>query len=98
MPYKNKADRNIKREYELEKTRPGAHEARMERQRARRAYDKAGIDRTGKDIDHIKGVKAGNGKDNLRLRDPEVNRSLQRNSDHTMKKNEPPKKAKPKKK
>ena len=81
MPYKDKKDRNIKREYELEKTRPGAHEARMERQRARRAYD-----------------KAGNGKDNLRLRDPEVNRSFQRNSDHTMKKNEPPKKAKPKKK
>ena len=76
MPYKNKADRNIKREYELEKLRPGAHEARMERQRARRAYDKAGIDRDGKDIDHIKGVKAGNGKDNLRLRTPEVNRSF----------------------
>ena len=98
MPYKNKADRNVKREYELEKLRPGAHEARMERQRARRAYDKAGIDRDGKDIDHIKGVKAGNGKDNLRLRTPEVNRSFQRNSDHTMKKNESPKKAKPKKK
>ena len=98
MPYKNKADRNVKREYELEKTRPGAHEARMERQRARRAYDKAGIDRDGKDIDHIKGVKAGNGKDNSRLRAPEVNRSFQRNCDHTMKKNEPPKKAKPKKK
>lgn len=98
MPYKDKKDRNVKREYELEKKRPGAHEARMERQRARRAFDKAGIDRTGKDIDHIKGVKAGNGKDNLRLRDPEVNRSFQRNSDHTMKKNEPPKKVKPKKK
>lgn len=98
MPYKDKKDRNVKREYELEKLRPGAHAARMERQRARRAYDKAGISRDGKDIDHIKGVKAGNGKDNLRLRDPEVNRSFQRNSDHTMKKNEPPKKAKPKKK
>ena len=98
MPYKDKKDRNIKREYELEKLRPGAHAARMERQRARRAYDKAGIDRDGKDIDHIKGVKAGNGKDNLRLRAPEVNRSFQRNSDHTMKKNEPPKKVKPKKK
>jgi hypothetical protein len=37
MAYKNKEDRNVKREYELEKTRDGAHEARMERQRARRA-------------------------------------------------------------
>lgn len=45
MPYKNKADRNIKREYELEKKRPGAHEARMERQRARRMLDKEGVDR-----------------------------------------------------
>lgn len=94
MPYKNKADRNIKREYELEKKRPGAHEARMERQRARRMLDKEGVDRTGKDVDHIKGVKAGNAKSNLRLREPSVNRSFQRNSDHTMKKNEPPKKKK----
>ena len=66
MPYKNKEDRNVKREYELEKKRPGAHEARMERQRARRAFDKAGINRDGKDIDHIHGVKAGNAKSNLR--------------------------------
>lgn len=94
MPYKNKTDRNVAREIELEKKRPGAHEARMERQRARRAYDKAGIDRKGKDIDHIKGTKAGNGKDNLRLRDPEVNRSFSRNADCTMKENKPPKKTK----
>ena len=96
MPYKNKEDRDYKRDWENEKKRPGAHEDKMERQRARRAYDKAGIDRTGKDIDHIKGVKAGNAKSNLRLRDPKVNRSFQRNSDHTMKKNEPPKKRKKK--
>ena len=91
-----KDKRNYKHETELEKKRPGAFADRMERQRARRAYDKAGIDRTGKDIDHIKGVKAGNAKSNLRLRDPKVNRSFQRNSDHTMKKNEPPKKRKKK--
>ena len=41
MPYKNKADRDAKHEWQLEKKRPGAHEARMERQRARRAIDKA---------------------------------------------------------
>jgi len=47
MPYKNPADRNVKREVELEKNRPGAHEARMERQRARRALDKKGRDANG---------------------------------------------------
>ena len=101
MPYKNKEDRNVKREMALEKLRPGAHEARMERQRARRAMDKTGADnnhngtadkREGKDIDHIKGTKAGNGKDNLRLRTPSQNRSYSRNADHTVKKNEPLKK------
>jgi len=92
MPYKNKEDRNVKREVELEKVRPGAYEARLTRQRARYAYDKAGIDRKGKDIDHVHGTEAGNGTSNLRLREPSVNRSFQRNSDHTMKKNEPPKK------
>lgn len=96
MPYKNKEDRNVQREMELEKKRPGAHEARMERQRARRAFDKAGINREGKDIDHIKGTKAGNGKDNLRLRTPSENRSFSRNADHTVKKNEPLKKGKKK--
>jgi hypothetical protein len=94
MAYANKEDRNVKREVLLEKKRPGAYEARLARQRARYAYDAAGIDRTGKDIDHIKGVKAGNGKDNLRLRAPSENRSFQRNSDKSMKVNKPPVKKK----
>lgn len=98
MPYKDMSDRNYKKEYQNEKKRPGAHEDKMERQRARRKYDAEGIDRTGKDIDHIKGVKAGNAKSNLRLRDPQVNRSFQRNSDHSMRVNEPPKKKRKRKK
>jgi hypothetical protein len=61
----------------------------MIRQRARRAYDKAGIDREGLDIDHVKGTGAGNGKGNLRLRKPEDNRSFSRNADSTMKENKP---------
>jgi len=89
MPYKNPEDRNVAREIELEKKRPKAHEARMERQRARREFDKKGIDRTGKDIDHIHGTKAGNSKSNLRLRTLSENRSFSRNADHTVKKNEP---------
>lgn len=68
MPYKNPADRNVKREYELEKKRPGAHEARMERQRARRALDKKHPDgngngkadvREGKDVHHVKALSKG---------------------------------------
>ena len=91
MAYKNKEDRNVAREYELEKKRPGAHEARMVRQRARRKLDAEGVDRTGKDIDHVHGTKAGNGASNLRLRTPSQNRSFSRKSDHTMLKNEPKK-------
>lgn len=89
MPYKNPEDRNVAREIELEKKRPGAHQARMMRQKARREYDAEGIDRTGKDIDHKKGTKAGNSKSNLRLRTPSENRSFSRNADHTVKRNEP---------
>ena len=40
MPYKNKADRDANHYWEFENKRPGAHEARMERQRARRASPK----------------------------------------------------------
>lgn len=87
MPYKNKSDRNAKHEWQLEKKRLGAHEARMERQRARRAYDKKGIDRTGKDIDHIKPLSKGGktSSGNTRLKNPSSNRSYKRNSDHTPK-------------
>jgi hypothetical protein len=92
MPYVNKP-RPIKHEYELEKKRPGEHEKRMERQRARRAMDKKGIDRTGKDIDHVIPLSKGgtNAPGNLRLKKPSKNRSFSRNSDHTVKKNTPQK-------
>ena len=47
----------------------------LERQKARRAYDKAGIDRTGKQIDHIKALAAGgtSSMGNLRLRSIKAN-------------------------
>ena len=80
------------KEVEQEKHRPGAKEARAARQRARQAYDQAGIDRTGMDIDHKNGVKAGNAPSNLRLRKPSENRSFTRHSDHTVKVNKPKKK------
>ena len=86
MAYKNKEDRNVKREYELEKKRAGAHEARMERQRARRKLDKKGVDRSGKDVAHVKALsKGGSNKDGVRLESPHKNRSFKRNADHSMK-------------
>jgi HNH endonuclease len=92
MPYVNKP-RPIKHEYQLEKKRPHEHEKRMERQRARRAMDKKGVARKGKDIDHIVPLSKGgtNAPSNLRLRTPTKNRSFSRNSDHTVKKNKPTK-------
>ncbi len=86
MPYKNKADRDAKHEWQMEKKRPGAHEARMERQRARRAMDKKGIDRTGKDVAHVKALsKGGSNKDGVRLEPPSKNRSFKRKPDRSMK-------------
>jgi hypothetical protein len=47
------------------------------RQKARQAYDKAGIDRKGKDIDHKKKIKDGglSTPGNLRLRSKSANQA-----------------------
>lgn len=68
--------RDYKRAYELQKA-SGETDDQLERQRARRAYDKAGIARKGKHIDHKTPIRSG-GKStpgNLRLRDPKKNMS-----------------------
>ena len=73
MPSKN---RNWKHEYELQLKR-GDDKGQLERQKARRLYDKKGIDRKGRDIDHIVPIKSG-GKTNvgnLRLRSKRANKS-----------------------
>ena len=86
MAYKNKADRDAKHEWQMEKKRDGAHEARMERQRARRALDKKGVDRKGKDVAHKVALsKGGTNKEGYTLQSPSKNRSFKRNSDHSMK-------------
>lgn len=85
MPYVNKA-RPYKKEYQQQKER-GEHPLRMDRQRARRAIDAKGINRTGKDIDHKRPLSKGgsNSLSNLILKSPSANRSFKRNSDRSVK-------------
>jgi hypothetical protein len=69
--------RNYKKEYErdLETGKSGPGSDQHERQKARRAYDKKGIDRAGKDIDHIRPLRKGGTSTpgNLRLRSKKAN-------------------------
>jgi len=84
MPYVNKS-RPYKKEYKQQVER-GEHENRMERQRARRSYDKKGISRKGKDVAHVKALsKGGSNKQGTRLESPSENRSFRRKSDGSMK-------------
>jgi hypothetical protein len=88
MPYKDPADRNYKQEWQNEKKRgTKALKAKLARQTARRALDKKGVSREGKDIDHKKPLANGgsNKPSNWRLTSPSANRSFKRKSDHTPK-------------
>ncbi len=86
MPYVNKP-RPYKKEYQQQKAR-GEGEARGERQRARRAMDAKGIDRTGKDISHNKSLhKGGTNKDGYKLESPSKNRSRNLQNEKKKKKN-----------
>ena len=76
MPYKNKP-RPYKKEYEQQKAR-GEHENRMERQRARREFDKENgkAKRAGKDLAHKKSLsKGGRNKDGVTVQDRSKNRA-----------------------
>ena len=84
MAYVNKP-RPYKKEYEQQKER-GEHDNRMERQRARRKLDAKGVDRSGKDVAHVKALsKGGSNKDGVRLEAPSKNRSFARKSSGAMK-------------
>jgi hypothetical protein len=84
MPYVNKP-RPYKKEYQQQLER-GDIPAKLERQRARRKLDAKGIDRTGKDVAHVKALsKGGSNKDGVRLQAPSKNRSFKRNPDGSMK-------------
>ena len=88
MPYVNKP-RPYKKEYEHQKER-GEHEARMERQRARRTMDKKSPDangngkadaREGKDIAHRKALsKGGSNADGVMVQSAAQNRSFKRSA------------------
>jgi len=74
MPY-TKSPRPYKHEYDMQKAR-GELPDRMERQRARRALDAKGVDRTGKDVSHKKALaKGGSNKDGYVLESPKKNRA-----------------------
>jgi len=83
MPYVNKP-RPYKKEYQQQKAR-GEHGYRMERQRARRAVDKTGVDknknkvadkREGKDVSHNKALsKGGTNKQGYKIQSKSKNRS-----------------------
>lgn len=77
--------RDWKQEYRTQVAR-GEHEDRMERQRARRKLDAKGVDRTGKDVAHVKALsKGGANSDGVRLQSPSKNRSFPRTKSGAMK-------------
>lgn len=78
-----KSKRNYAHETELEKKRPGAFSDRMERQRARRALDKKGVNRKGKDVAHKKALsRGGSNKDGYFVEDKKTNESYARTKNH----------------
>jgi len=68
------SDGKWERKYRLQKA-SGETKDQIERQRARRMYDREGIDREGKHIDHKVPIRKGgkSTKGNVRLRDPKEN-------------------------
>lgn len=78
-------NRDWKQEYKTQVAR-GEHPSRMERQRARRALDAKGVDRSGKDVAHTVALsKGGSNKDGYKLQAPSKNRSFPRTKTGAMK-------------
>ena len=82
MPYKNPNDRKKQTHKPIDSKE---FKARMERQRARRAVDKTGVDankngkadkREGKDVSHNKALsKGGSNKDGYKIESASANRA-----------------------
>lgn len=83
MPYKNKADRNYKREYETYQGKPEQIKNRAERNKARATLTKAGKVHKGDgmDVAHKKALdKGGSIKDGVTVQSKSANRSFKRDS------------------
>lgn len=98
MPYANpKQDRNYERENAY-KAKPEQIKLRVERNKARRHAMKAGLVEKGDgmDVDHIDPLSKGgtSAKKNIRVVPASDNRSFDRNSDLSVRRNVPMKKAK----
>lgn len=91
MPYKNKEDRNIAKEYANYGSTEEAKNKRVENNKARRMMVRRGKVRKndGQDVDHVVPLSKG-GKTtaaNLRVLSAHNNRSFDRNADHSIKSN-----------
>ena len=85
MPSTPGYKRQYAQEYKTQVER-GEHEDRMERQRARRKLDAKGVDRSGKDVAHVKALsKGGSNGDGIKLMPPSKNRSFPRTKSGAMK-------------
>ena len=83
MPYKDKSDRNYKREYENYDGTEAVKKKRAERNRARRMMVEKGLAKKGdgKDVHHKKALsKGGSHKDGLSVVAAGANRSFDRDS------------------
>jgi hypothetical protein len=89
MPYKDKSDRNYRREYDTYQGTEEQKKRRAARNAARAKMMKAGKVRKGdgKDVDHAKPLSKGgtNAIKNLRVKTASNNRSFPRNKDHSVK-------------
>jgi hypothetical protein len=83
MPYKNKEDRNYKREYETYQGKPEQIKNRAQRNKARATLAKDGkvTKGDGKDVHHVKAMdKGGSNKDGLKAVPAATNRSFKRDA------------------
>jgi len=83
MPYKNKEDRNYKREYETYQEKPEQIKNRAQRNKARATLMKDGkvAKGDGKDVHHVKAMdKGGSNKDGLKAVSASSNRSFKRDA------------------
>jgi hypothetical protein len=87
MPYKDKSDRNYRREYDTYQGKPIQKKRRAMRNAARNKLIQAGKVHKGdgQDVDHTKALsKGGNNGTGLRVVPKGKNRSFKRNRDHSM--------------